>query len=127
MDGLAGYAYVSIFLAHAADGHLAESELVTIRRNIHRAGRSLGYPARDIETLLVTVIDAYWNTLADEGPKAAVARYHQALAAVATAFASAPGVIEHIQEDLRDVAEADGRFLDMEQILIRHLEKPTIR
>lgn len=126
MDGLAGYAYVSVFLAHAADGRLDENELVTIRRNVHRAGRSLGYGAQDIEVTLLTVIDAYWNTLADGGPSAAVQHYHHALESVARAFSNAPDVIDRIQRDLREVAEADGEFTDMEQMLIRNLRRQVV-
>lgn len=118
MDGLRSYAFVSVFVAHAADGELAPPEMATVRENVHRVGSHLGHSQAQTEGLLRQAIDEYWETLADEGPAAVLKRYRKEVQELGRCFGPDPSTLRAIQRDLAAIAQADGTFADMERFLI---------
>ena len=117
MDALRAYAFVNVFVAHAADGDLAEEELDVIRRNVHRLGRGLGFGAQDIETALHQSMETYWRTL-EISESEVMDRFRTESRILAQSFRRDPRLVHAIREDLMAVAGADGEVLAMETFLI---------
>ena len=122
MEAIRAYALVNVFVAHAADGDLADEELDVIRRNVHRLGRGLAFPAKDIEAALHQAMETYWQLLS-LGESEVVARFRTETRTLALTFQRDPRLVHAIREDLMEVAGADGEVLAMETFLIDAMAK----
>lgn len=122
MDTLRAYAFVNVFVAHAADGDLADAELDVIRRNVHRLGKGLGFGTHTIEQALHQALETYWRLL-DLGEAEALARFRHETHILAQVFQRDPELVRSMRDDLMAVAGADGEILAMETFLIDGVAK----
>lgn len=117
VEGLQAYTFVSLFVAHAADGDLGEEELAVIRRSVHRAGRQLGHRAQAIEELLIESTNEYWQ-LAETSRDAVIEAFRVHVQTLQRHYAGRPEILGAITADLEAIAQADGKMDDMETYLI---------
>jgi len=120
VEGLRAYAFVLVFLAHAADGRLSERELDTIRRQVHRHARDLGYTTLQTEDMVLSILDDYQHVLDLTGEAAVLGRFRRSIQHLCDLYGADPKVLAAIQTDMRSVAAADGSVIDMEGLLISH-------
>jgi uncharacterized membrane protein YebE (DUF533 family) len=119
MDGLRSYAFISVFVAHAADGRLESDELAVIRRNVRRAAAALGHTLDGADAIVDEAVGRYWEGLAETGAAAMLRRFENEARALQRRIP--PGALRTIQADLTAVANADGHSDDMERWLIEHV------
>lgn len=122
MEPLRAYAFVHVFVAHAADGDLADAELDVIRRNVHRLGKGLGYGVQQIEQVLHQSLETYWRLL-ELGESEAVSRFRHEARVLSQVFQRDPELVRSVRDDLMAVAGADGEILAMETFLIDGVAK----
>jgi uncharacterized membrane protein YebE (DUF533 family) len=119
MEGLRSYAFISVFVAHAADGRLESAELAVIQRNVRRAAVTLGHTLATADAIVEEAVGRYWEGLAEAGPAAMLRRFEDEARALQRRIP--PGALPTIQADLAAVANADGHRDDMERWLIEHV------